>query len=126
MFGLSLEHLLILLVAGLFILGPERLPETVRWLAQTLRKARTFAAGVQDQVQNELGPELTQLRKPLQELSSFDPKAALGRHLLGDGFSENPSQTGTTATAESQPPRPARTVTPLRPGERAPVDPDAT
>ncbi|GLY38099.1 sec-independent protein translocase protein TatB [Amycolatopsis sp. NBRC 101858] len=120
MFGLSLEHLVILLVAGLFIVGPERLPESARWLAQTLRKARTFAAGAQERLQNELGPEFTQLRKPLEDLRSlrsFAPKAALGRYLLDDS---PPAAAGEKIAAGS----PA--ATPPRPGERAPVDPDAT
>nr|WP_166639627.1 Sec-independent protein translocase TatB [Amycolatopsis sp. SID8362] len=110
-----MEHLLILLVAGLFILGPEQLPETVRWLAESARKVRTFAATVHEQVQDELGPELTQLRKPLQDLRtlrSFDA-----------GFGEDLSRAGTVVAAECQR---GLDVTPLRPGERAPVDPDAT
>ncbi|WP_442875876.1 Sec-independent protein translocase protein TatB [Amycolatopsis sp. NBC_01488] len=80
MFGLSLEHLLILLIAALFILGPERLPESTRWLAQNVRKIRSFASGAQEQLRSELGPELRELRKPLQDLQSlrtFNPKTAL-------------------------------------------------
>ncbi|WP_072482288.1 Sec-independent protein translocase protein TatB [Amycolatopsis australiensis] len=107
MFGLSIEHLLILLVVGLFVLGPERLPESARWLAQTLHKVRSFAAGAQEQLKSELGPEFEQLRKPLQDLQAirgFDPQRTLRRYLLDEP----------TAT------------TPLRPGERPPIDPDAT
>ncbi|MEV5721854.1 twin-arginine translocase TatA/TatE family subunit [Amycolatopsis mediterranei] len=117
MFGLSVEHLLILLVAGLFILGPERLPESARWLAQTVRKIRAFAAGAQQQLEAELGPEFTQLRKPLQDLQTLralDPKAVVGRYLLDDTFGEPPPPSAAAA--------PAR----LQPGERPPVDPDAT
>jgi hypothetical protein len=43
-FGLSVEHLLILLPAALFILGPERLPELARWLAHTETWKRTTTA----------------------------------------------------------------------------------
>ena len=126
MFGLSLEHLLLLLVAALFILGPERLPESARWLAQTVRKIRGFAAGAQDQLTSELGPEFQQLRKPLQDLQAlrtFDPKTALGRYLLDDAFT-NPPAAATAGPAATPLPRPCRT--PLAPGERSPIDPDAT
>lgn len=126
MFGLSLEHLLVLLVAALFILGPERLPETARWLARTIHKIRGFAAGAQDQLRAELGPELQQLRKPLQELQAlrtFDPKTALRGYLLDDVFTELPSGAVTNTAPATQ----ATTIRlPLKPGERPPVDPDAT
>jgi sec-independent protein translocase protein TatB len=122
-FGLSVEHLLILLLAGLFILGPERLPESARWLAHTVRKARAFATGAQEQIRAELGPEFQELRKPLQDLQAlgqFDPKTSLSRYLLDDttaapvGNGHSPAATGTAPGA------------PLPPGERPPVDPDAT
>jgi sec-independent protein translocase protein TatB len=129
-FGLSVEHLLILLFAALFILGPERLPESTRWLAHTVRKARDFATGAQEQIRAELGPEFQELRKPLQDLQAlrqFDPKTALSRYLLDDttatpgeltgasiGNGHSPAVTGTAPAA------------PLQPGERPPIDPDAT
>ncbi|GAB3163909.1 Sec-independent protein translocase TatB [Amycolatopsis sp. NPDC004378] len=109
MFGLSLEHAVILLVAALFILGPERLPGAVSQVARAARRAREFAAGAQRQLEAELGPEFEQLRKPLQDLRAlrdFDPRAALRSHLLDD--------------------RPASPAPRLSPGERPPVDVDAT
>jgi Sec-independent protein translocase protein TatA len=48
MFGLSMEHLLILLVAALFVIGPERLPDAVRFLTETRRKICGFASGAQE------------------------------------------------------------------------------
>ncbi|WP_410590559.1 Sec-independent protein translocase TatB [Amycolatopsis sp. lyj-23] len=108
MFGLSLEHLVILLAAALFILGPERLPGAVSQATRAVRRIRGFAAEAQQQLEAELGPEFQQLRKPLQDLQAlrdFDPRAALRHHLLDD----------------SPPAAPA-----LRPGERAPIDSDAT
>ncbi|WIX98796.1 Sec-independent protein translocase TatB [Amycolatopsis mongoliensis] len=110
MFGLSLEQLLVLLVAALFVLGPERLPGAVSRLARVARQAREFAVGAQQRLEAELGPEFRQLRKPLQELQAlreFDPRLAL-RYPLPD---ERP--VGAPATG-------------LRPGERPPVDPEAT
>ncbi|OXM49692.1 twin-arginine translocase TatA/TatE family subunit [Amycolatopsis alba] len=128
MFGLSLEHLLILLVAGLFVLGPERLPESARWLAKTLTKAREFATGAQNQLRTELGTEYQQLRKPLQDLSALrnlDPRTAVSRHLLDD------PRTGTHPLVSSDTEFPSavprrNTGAPLTTGERAPFDPDAT
>ncbi|MET8847452.1 Sec-independent protein translocase TatB [Amycolatopsis sp. NPDC004625] len=113
MFGLSLEHLGILLVAALFVLGPERLPGAVSGVARAVRRAREFAAGAQQQLEAELGPEFEQVRKPLQELRAlreFDPRRLLDpRQLLDAG----PAPVSAPAV------RP-------RPGERPPVDFEAT
>ncbi|MGE0297562.1 MAG: Sec-independent protein translocase protein TatB, partial [Pseudonocardia sp.] len=69
-------ELLVLIVAGLFILGPERLPEAAGWLGRTIRQVKGFAAGARDQLRGEFGPEFDELRKPLDELRglrNFNP-----------------------------------------------------
>ena len=43
MFGLSAWHLAILLVVGLFVFGPERLPTMIRDLGKALRQVRQAA-----------------------------------------------------------------------------------
>ena len=119
MFGLSIDHIVILLIAALFILGPERLPEATQWLVKTLKQIRGFAAGTRAQLEAELGPEYQELRKPLQELQSLrigDPRAAVTKFLLDDSPTAAPAPVSTPAPAP----------VPLRPNERPPVDPDAT
>ncbi|MDT8912032.1 Sec-independent protein translocase TatB [Amycolatopsis sp. PS_44_ISF1] len=112
MFGLSAEHLLVLLVAGLFIIGPERLPGAMTWLTGTLRKARAVVGSARDQLGTELGPEFEQLRKPLQDLRALrkaDPRVAMSRFLLED-------------EPAARPPRPTQPA----PGTTAGVDLEAT
>ncbi|GGM42806.1 sec-independent protein translocase protein TatB [Longimycelium tulufanense] len=119
-------EILVLVVAGLFILGPERLPQAAAWLGRTVRQIREYATGAHDQLRNEFGPEFDQLRKPLEdlrELRNFDPKRAVTRHLLDDGPDyATPSSNG--YADYDKPRRP--TQQPLQPGERPPFDPDAT
>ena len=70
----------ICIIAGLFILGPERLPEAAAWLGRNLRKVRDYATGARQQLHDELGPEFDELRKPLEDLRSLrgmDPKRAV-------------------------------------------------
>lgn len=131
MFGLSVEHLLVLLVAALFVLGPQRLPEAASWLARTIHKARDFAAGAQEQLKAELGPEFHDLRKPLQDLQAlreFNPNAALSRYLLDEPTAPvldtrtTPSGVAQLSTATGV----AASGAPLLPGERPPVDLEAT
>ena len=129
MFGISGGELLVLIVAGLFILGPERLPSAAAWLAKGVKQVRDYATGAREQLRSELGPEFDELRKPLEDLRSlreFNPKRAITRHLLDD-FTEDTSYkpNGYPAAAASDPsPRPEQR--PLSPGERPPFDPDAT
>jgi len=86
MFGnLSWEHILVLVVVGLVILGPERLPGAIRWTSTSLRQARDYLSGMTTQLRQDLGPEFDDLRGPLSELQrlrGMTPRAALTKHLL--------------------------------------------
>lgn len=116
-------EILIIVVAGLFILGPERLPSAAAWLGKTVRQVREYATGAREQLKQEMGPEFEQLRKPLEdlrELRNFDPKRAVTRHLFDDDASKPNGYPATPATPSAPEQRP------LSPGERPPYDADAT
>ena len=55
-------EIFILIVAGLVILGPERLPGAISWTMQSLKKVREYATGASAQLKDELGPEFDDLR----------------------------------------------------------------
>jgi len=128
-------EILVLIVAGLFILGPERLPEAAAWLGRTIRQVKDYASGAREQLRGELGPEFDELRKPLDELRglrSYNPRAAVRRTLFddggnGDGGSGKPNGFATPPGGKV-PRHPATGPAPerLAPGERPPTDPDAT
>lgn len=140
-------EILVLLVAGLFILGPERLPEAAAWLGRTIRQVRGFASGASEQLRNELGPEFDQLRKPIEDLREplrdlrglreFDPRRAMVRSLFDDTPATKPNGFAPGSGAASAPPAgalppsppplaPPPPIRPLAPGESPPIDPDAT
>jgi len=78
-------EMLILVIAGLVILGPERLPGAIRWTAGALRQVRDYVGGATRQLREELGPEFDELREPLSELNQLrgmTPRAAITKHLL--------------------------------------------
>lgn len=117
-------EILVLGLAGLFVLGPERLPSAAAWVGRTIRKAREYATGARDQLRAEMGPEFDELRKPLQDLQQlrgFDPKRAVARHLFDDDGANGYKPNGFTPLPPLRPSPP-----PLSPGEKAPFDPDAT
>ena len=124
-------EMLLLLVVGLVVLGPERLPGAIRWTSGTIRQARDYLSGATSQLREDLGPEFEDLRQPLSELQKLrgmTPRAALTKHLLdGDDswitgeFDAGAPVKSQSAAMPSVPPAP-----PLTPGEAAPFDADAT
>jgi sec-independent protein translocase protein TatB len=144
-FDISWGDFLVLIVAGLFILGPERLPGAAKWLGQTVRKVREYASGARDQLTTELGPEFEEFRQPLQDLRNlrnFDPRRAVTQHLLDATGGYDPrddlrdiaggvtfgSPAGANGSNGVKPNGfPSVNQQPkLSPGERPPFDPDAT
>jgi sec-independent protein translocase protein TatB len=134
MFGnLSWEHILVLVVVGLVILGPERLPGAIRWTSTALRQARDYLSGVTNQLREDIGPEFDDLRAPLSELQKLrgmTPRAALTKHLLdGDdswltGNFERP--VNGAPPKPSEPSEPTPSVQSQNPSGPAPFDADAT
>jgi sec-independent protein translocase protein TatB len=123
-------EILILIVAGLFILGPERLPAAAAWLGRNVRKVREYATGAREQLRSEMGDDFEELRKPLQDLQqlrNFDPRRAVTKHLFEDIETSNG---GTKPNGHTPPPAPAaespkETPKPSPSGEPK-FDPDAT
>ena len=156
MFDLSIEKIVVLALVALFVLGPERLPAAAQWLGKTVRQVKDYATGAHEHLRSELGPEFEQFRGPLEDLRSvrdLDPRRALRRHLFDDPPSDGSwsgaptpatphpaTATGALARAEgsaSASGAPAGgpgavlkgqsdRAAPLREGEQAPLDQDAT
>lgn len=126
MFGIGWAEFLVLVVVGLFIFGPERLPAAASQLGRAVRSVREYATGAREQLRSELGPEFDELRQPLEDLQSirgFNPRRAAVRHLFEDVADEPEPKPNGYATP---PGRGSPVTRPLQPGERAPYDPDAT
>ncbi|MEU5841837.1 Sec-independent protein translocase protein TatB [Rhodococcus sp. NPDC047139] len=134
MFGnIGWGEFLVLLVAALVVLGPERLPGAVSWVAKSLRQVRDYATGARDQLKQELGPEFDDLRQPLSELNQLrgmTPRAVITKHLLdgddsiltGDFDASPAARQGTPTNGATRP----NLTKPLARDEKPPIDPDAT
>ena len=126
MFNIGWGEMLVLVIAGLVILGPERLPGAIRWTSGALRQARDYISGATSQLREDLGPEFDDLREPLAELNKLrgmTPRAALTKHLL-DG--DDSIFTGRIdRPQESDPPAPQPVSFP-EPPPTTPFDTDAT
>ena len=119
-------EMLVLVVAGLVILGPERLPGAIRWTSGALRQARDYISGATNQLREDLGPEFDDLREPLGELSKLrgmTPRAALTKHLL-DG--DDSIFTGKFDTPDKKPPAQPAPAAPTPPTPTTPPQPLTT
>ena len=118
---------LVLVLAALFVLGPDRLPGAASWLGRTVRQVRQYASGAQERLQSEVGTDFEELRKPLQDLRKLrnvDPRAMITKHLLDATGGYDPR-------ADLRIDLPDLRLTPvaqqpLAVGESAPFDTDAT
>lgn len=112
MFGnIGWGEVLVILAAGLIILGPERLPGAVSWTLKSVRQVRDYATGATSQLKDELGPEFEDLRKPLadlNELRGMTPTGFVTKHLLDGDSSFLSSKT----YFDDDDPAPAKPVTP--------------
>ena len=92
-----------LLLLGLFLFGPERLPGMAADAGRALRKLRMWVRDMSADLREELGPEAADF-----DLRSLDPREIVRRNLFDDDPYEPPRRTA------------------LAPGEPVPWDPDTT
>ena len=79
MLGLSPWHLAVLVVVGLVVFGPDKLPSLIKDLGKALRQVRLTAQTMQEDLKAELGPEVGDL-----DLRSLHPRTFVEKHLFGE------------------------------------------
>src|SRR5204863_6104148 len=77
--SLGWPEISVLVVLGLFVFGPERLPGMAADAGRLLRRVRAYAKGLTEDLKTELGPEVGDL-----DLASLNPKTFVRKHLLED------------------------------------------
>lgn len=80
MFDIGAGELVGLVLLGLLIFGPDRLPAIAADVARTVRKVRSFASQATAELKENLGPELT-------DLADLNPRTIsrdVSRSLLSD------------------------------------------
>jgi sec-independent protein translocase protein TatB len=107
----------LLIVVALLVFGPDKLPSIARDAAGMLRQLRSLARGARTQLKSELGPEFADF-----DFDSLNPKTFVRKHLLDDSEDDIDDDAGVPPRAAER----RKAQEPLRDGERAPYDPDAT
>jgi sec-independent protein translocase protein TatB len=109
-------EVVVLVLAALFIFGPERLPHLAKDAAVGLKKLRAAISGAREQMNEQLGDDLSDLRD--LDLRQYHPRTFIRNQLLGD---DEPwaQRGGDTVSAREAAPSRDR-------GTPPPFDPDAT
>ena len=106
MFNLSGTEVVFLLVAGLVVLGPERLPGVIRSVGRVYSDVRRAARGVERDLRDSLGAPLDEMKNTAK---SFVDEIDATKNLFGVPDDE-----------PSPPMRPERSLDPSEPGEARP------
>ena len=122
---LSWGHLIVIALAALFILGPQRLPTLARDAARGLSRARSMIEAARGQLHESLGDDFGDLRE--LDLRRYRPATFLREQLFGEPESDDPvpgsrpsAPPSSPGTAAGRPPGVATTRLP------PPVDWEAT
>ena len=76
MFNIDASELILLLILGVVMFGPEKLPMFARKAARVFVAVRNIANNAQTQLREELGPEYSDLK-----LEDLNPKKFIAKHM---------------------------------------------
>lgn len=105
-------EIVVLVIAAVVILGPQRLPEYAAKLAQGVRYLRDLAEGAKGQIKEELGPSFEDVDWRQLDPRQYDPRRIVREALTEPAPSARAAGSGATAARGMQPGR----GTPAAPG----------
>ncbi len=133
MLGINGPEFLLLLIIGLLVIGPSRLPEYTQKLANIVKEVRRMASGAREQIKDEVGIDIDDVDWKKYDPRQYDPRRIIKEALLEDDTKPvspgAPSAVATAAAAaavSTAEQRPSRVIERLPAGEPAPFDTEAT
>ncbi|MGO1561815.1 MAG: twin-arginine translocase TatA/TatE family subunit [Actinomycetaceae bacterium] len=94
--GISGSELIVLLLVGFLVVGPEKLPDLSRQLARVVVKIREVARDTQSKVRDELGDDL-------EEWKNLDPRQYDPRRIVADAMREPAPRRTSSSGPTTQP-----------------------
>lgn len=125
MFGINGPEFILLLIIGLLVIGPSRLPEYAQKLANIVREVRRMASGAREQIKEEVGIDIDDVDWKKYDPRQYDPRRIIKEALLEDD-SKPVSAGAPSAVAAAEQSRPERVIERLPEGQPAPFDSEAT
>ncbi|MFC8038774.1 Sec-independent protein translocase TatB [Paenarthrobacter sp. NPDC057355] len=132
MLGINGPEFILLLIIGVLVIGPSRLPEYTQKLANLVKEVRRMASGAREQIKEEVGIDIDEVDWKKYDPRQYDPRRIIKDALLDDDTKPvsagAPAVAATAAVAatEAKPKAPARVIERLAEGEAAPFDTEAT
>ena len=131
MFGINGPEFFLLLIIGILVIGPQRLPEYTQKLANLVKEVRRMASGAREQIKEEVGIDIEDVDWKKYDPRQYDPRRIIKEALLEDDTKPvsagGPAVVAAAASAAaSTEERPARIIEQLPYGEAAPFDSEAT
>lgn len=122
-------EILLIVLAALVVLGPERLPDAARSIGKGIHRLRTMTSGMQSQVQDVIDdPAMQSIRelgefaaRPRQKLAEYALEAEAEARSQAEEAERNAAAAGSVEPAEEQP-----QVEAAAPSEPTEPLPDAT
>jgi sec-independent protein translocase protein TatB len=135
--GINGPEFLLLLIIGLLVIGPSRLPEYTQKLANIVKEVRRMASGAREQIKEEVGIDIDDVDWKKYDPRQYDPRRIIKEALLDDGtkpvspgapaaFAAPAASASAAAASAATDQRPARVAERLPEGEPAPFDSEAT
>ncbi|MGB4779009.1 Sec-independent protein translocase TatB [Microbacterium sp.] len=123
-FGLDWDKLILILVVGALLVGPERLPRYAEALARFTVRAREWMRGARTRVKEELGDDFDDVEWRKLDPRQYDPRRIVRDALLDDApvRTVQAAAVGTAIAATASTPLPA----PFDPDREVPFDAEAT
>ena len=124
-FGINGPEFILLLIIGLLVIGPSRLPEYTQKLANIVKEVRRMASGAREQIKEEVGIDIDDVDWKKYDPRQYDPRRIIREALLEDDT--KPVSAGApAAVAAAEERKPVRVVERLPEGVPAPFDTEAT
>jgi sec-independent protein translocase protein TatB len=124
-FGINGWELVIILVVAMLVIGPERLPVYAEQLGSLVRRGRDLLQNAKARVDDELGPEFSDVDWSKLDPRQYDPRKIVRDALLDDGPSSIYARTAAAQAMERSGTAPPPAGAGAEPG-KAPYDDEAT
>jgi sec-independent protein translocase protein TatB len=83
-FGINGPEFFLLLIIGILVIGPKRLPEYTQKLANLVKEVRRMASGARDQIKEEVGIDIDEVDWKKYDPRQYDPRRIIKEALLDD------------------------------------------
>jgi len=88
-FDINGWEFIILLVAALLVIGPERMPEYAAKLARLVKQVRGLADAAKVQLREQMGPDFDDVDWKQYDLRQYDPRRIVREALMDDASDES-------------------------------------